>query len=47
MIEYIVDGNYRRIGKEFEGTLERNWFYKDQLIPLAELDDTGAVVRKL
>ncbi len=43
-IEYLIDAANRRIGKKVNGTLVKGWLYKDQLFPVAELDDTGNVV---
>ena len=44
VIEYVVDGRNRRVGKKVNGTLERQWIYDGQLRPVAELDGTGAMV---
>jgi RHS repeat-associated protein len=41
LVEYIVDGRGRRVGKRVDGTLVRQWLYKDQLNPVAELDGDG------
>ncbi len=46
LIEYVVDGSNRRIGKKVDGTLEQGFIYKDQLNPVAELDGTGSVVSR-
>ena len=46
LIEYIIDGRNRRVGKKVNGTLERAWLYKDGLNPVAELDVTGTVVSR-
>ncbi|MGH7164138.1 MAG: kelch repeat-containing protein [Nitrospiraceae bacterium] len=46
MIEYVVDGQNRRIGKKVNGTLVQGWLYQNQLNPVAELDGTGAVVSR-
>ena len=46
LIEYIVDGRNRRVGKKVNGTLEKAWLYKDSLNPVAELDGAGAVVSR-
>ena len=46
LIEYIVDGRNRRVGKKVNGTLEKGWLYKDGLNPVAELDGAGAVVSR-
>ena len=45
-IEYVVDGQNRRIGKKVNGTLTTGWLYQNQLTPVAELDGTGAVVSR-
>jgi RHS repeat-associated protein len=44
VIEYVVDGKNRRIGKKVNGTLVQGWLYQDQLKPIAELDGSGNVV---
>ena len=43
LIEYIIDGRNRRIGKKVDGVLEKAWLYKDGLNPIAELDGSGNV----
>jgi RHS repeat-associated protein len=43
-IEYVIDGQNRRVGKKVNGTLVKGWLYGDQLRIVAELDGTGAVV---
>jgi RHS repeat-associated protein len=43
-IEYIIDGQNRRVGKKVNGTLVQGWLYGDQLRIVAELDGTGAIV---
>ncbi len=43
-IDYIVDGQNRRVGKKVNGTLAQGWLYQDQLRPAAQLDGTGANV---
>ena len=45
-IEYVVDGQNRRIGKKVNGTLVQGWLYQNQLNPVAELDGIGAVVSR-
>lgn len=42
-IEYIVDGQNRRIGKKVNGTLVQGFLYQNQLNPVAELDGAGNV----
>jgi len=44
-IDYVLDSIGRRIGKKFNGTLERGWLY-DGIRPTAELDGAGAVVAR-
>ncbi|MBK8536383.1 MAG: hypothetical protein IPL59_15400, partial [Candidatus Competibacteraceae bacterium] len=45
-IDYLIDGQNRRIGKKVGGTLAQGFLYQDQLKPIAELDGTGAVVSR-
>jgi RHS repeat-associated protein len=42
-IEYVVDGQNRRIGKKVNGTLAQGWLWEGALRPVAELDGTGAI----
>jgi RHS repeat-associated protein len=46
VIEYIIDGRNRRIGKKVNGVLVRSWIYEDRLRPAAELDGAGNVVAR-
>ena len=45
-IEYVIDGQNRRIGKKVNGVLVQGFLYKDQLNPIAELDGAGNVVSR-
>lgn len=45
-IDYVIDGQGRRIGKKVNGVLVQGLLYGDQLNPAAELDDTGAIVAR-
>jgi RHS repeat-associated protein len=45
-IEYVIDGENRRIGKKVGGSLVQSFLYEDQLRVVAELDGTGAVVSR-
>ncbi len=45
-IEYVIDGQNRRIGKKANGTLVQGFLYGSQLRPVAELDGSGAVVAR-
>jgi RHS repeat-associated protein len=44
MIEYVVDGMDRRIGKRLNGTWVRKFLYLDDLKPIAELDGESNIV---
>ncbi|MBN1575943.1 MAG: hypothetical protein JW913_05285 [Chitinispirillaceae bacterium] len=44
IIEYIVDGMNRRIGKKVNDALVSGFVYKDQLSPVAQLDGSENVV---
>jgi RHS repeat-associated protein len=45
-IEYIVDGQNRRIGKKINGTLAQGFLYSGQLAPVAELDGSNNVISR-
>jgi len=45
-VEYIVDGQQRRVGKKVSGTLVQGFLYADALRPVVELDGSGAVVAR-
>jgi uncharacterized protein RhaS with RHS repeats len=38
LIEYLIDGQNRRIGKKVGGVLKQGFLYQDSLRPIAELD---------
>ena len=44
LIEYVIDGRNRRIGKKVNGTLVQGFLYQDDINPVAELDGSGNVV---
>jgi RHS repeat-associated protein len=44
LIEYVIDGQGRRVGKKVNGTLVQGFLYKDGLRIAAELDGAGAIV---
>jgi len=44
IIDYVVDGLGRRVGKKVSGVLVRGWLYRDALQPAAELDAGGNVI---
>jgi YD repeat-containing protein len=43
VIDYVIDGLGRRVGKKIGGTLVKAWLYVDALRPVAELDGSGVV----
>ena len=45
-IDYVIDGQNRRIGKQVNGALVQGFLYGSQLRPVAELDSSGAVVAR-
>lgn len=45
-IEYVVDGEGRRIAKKVNGALQRKWIYGSGLSPIAELDGSGALISR-
>lgn len=46
VIDYLVDGRNRRIGKKVNGSLVQGFLYQDQLRPVAELNGAGQVVSR-
>ena len=45
-IDYVIDGQNRRVGKKVNGTLTRGWLYADQLRIAAELDGANTIVSR-
>jgi RHS repeat-associated protein len=45
-IEYLIDGQNRRIGKRINGTLTQGFLYQNQLKPAAELDGGNNIVSR-
>lgn len=45
-IEYVIDGQNRRVGKKRNGILEQGFLYQGQLNPVAELDGNNTVVAR-
>ncbi len=43
LIEYEIDGQSRRVGRLVDGVVTQRWLYKDDLEPIAELDESGNV----
>ena len=46
LIEYVIDGQNRRIGKKVNGTLVQGFLYENQLRPVAELDGSNTIVSR-
>ena len=46
IIEYLVDGRNRRVGKRVNGVLAQQWLWADQLRIAAELDGAGNLVSR-
>jgi len=42
-IQYLIDGQNRRVGKVVNGQFKKGWLYQDQLNPVAELDSSGNI----
>lgn len=45
-IEYLIDGQNRRVARKVNGQITKRWLYADGLMPIAELDSTGAVEKR-
>jgi len=45
-IDYLIDGRNRRVGRKWNGVLERGWLYQNRLNPVAELDGSGNVTAR-
>jgi RHS repeat-associated protein len=46
LIEHVIDGSNRRVGKKVNSTLQQGFLYGDQFRIVAELDGSGAVVSR-
>jgi YD repeat-containing protein len=46
VIEYVVDGENRRIGKKINGVLVQGFLYEGLLRPVAEFDGEGSIVSR-
>ncbi len=45
-LEYVIDGQNRRIGKKIKGMLMQAFLYQDGLNPVAELDGSGIIIAR-
>ncbi len=39
-IDYVIDGQNRRVGKKVDGNLVQGWLYQDQLNPVVQIDES-------
>lgn len=46
LIEYLIDGQNRRIGKQVQGVITQSFLYADQLRVIAELTGTNTIVSR-
>lgn len=46
IIDYIIDGQNRRVAKKVNGVITKKWIYQDQLNPVAELDSANNIVAR-
>lgn len=46
LIDYIIDGANRRVGKKVNAVSVSGWLYNSRLHPVAELDGAGSVVSR-
>ncbi len=44
IIDYLVDGIGRRVGRKKNGVLQKQWIYRNSLKPAAEFDGNGTLV---
>ncbi len=44
VIQYVIDGQNRRLAKRLNGKIVDRWIYSGQLSPVAELDSSGNVI---
>ena len=45
-IDYLIDGQNRRVGKKNNGVLTQGFLYESELRPIAELDGAGKIVNR-
>jgi len=45
-VEYLIDGQSRRVGRKFNGATTHRWLYHGQLRPVAEVDSVGNVISR-
>ena len=45
-IDYLIDGQGRRVGKKVDGVLKETFFYEAWLRPIAQFDNNGSLVAR-
>jgi len=45
-VDYLIDGQNRRVGKKVNGSLTQGFLYQDQFNPIAELDSNNNIVSR-
>ena len=46
VIQYLIDGQNRRIAKKLNGRITNKWLYAGQLTPIAELDSANDIIAR-
>ncbi len=46
VIQYVINGQNRRIAKKVNGTITNKWLYAGQLTPVAELDSANNIIAR-
>ena len=46
VIQYVIDGQNRRVAKRKNGVIVKKWLYRDQLHPTAELNPDGTIATR-
>jgi len=46
VVEYVIDGNDRRVGRKVGGNVTHRWLYHGPLTPIAQVDSQGQVVAR-
>ena len=46
VIQYVIDGQNRRIAKKVNGQIANRWIYSGQLAPVAEVDSAGNIMAR-
>lgn len=46
VVDYMIDGQNRRVGKKVDSVMKRGWIYSDRHRPIAEVDGSGVVTTR-